>query len=1222
MKKLIFTFFFFPLVTFLNAQSLSGTYYIGAAGTAPGGTNPTFSSLKAACDSINNSAITGNCTFYITSDVIEPYTGSVGIGLAVNPDPYTITFKPYTGVQPTITFNYPTDLNSGPSGAFVIGIPGKGNVTWDSLRITKNIVFDGSNTNGGTTRDLTLQSALTAQRNSMPIVIVGNVSNVVVKNCNIFYKAKGVSTSGNLFVSAVQIRSRNYLSTDWVPTNITLDNNHISANFDSVAQSAQAIGFYQSGTPLPSTFPNNIVIKNNLLEGKRRVISLYIAGSTTITNNELILNQDIAANTTNEAIYAANVMTGSVIAIQNNKFSKISSKTSGTGYGDAAINIESNGTYNVNNNMIYGFQLTAANPTAYLIGIRDTSSTSTLNCYFNSIYMNDISDIGTGTVAYKGILISKGTNDVKDNIVFSAETNFPNYCFSREGTAGTLTSDYNDFYTSDAINGNVGYWNNAATLTLANWKTASLLDANSLSVNPGFVSTTDLHLSSSSSPVVGKGTPIVSITSDIDGNPRSATPSIGADEVKSGLSGTYYIGAAGTAPGGTNPNFSSLSAATKMLDSAGVSGNVTFYFTSSLTETVNSTIGLNPAPFTVTFKPYTGTVDTVKFTQVADNTGASGGLVFGPPSLSVTSTTNYGLVTTENIIIDGSNTAGGTTRDLVFVTAAGINSNTSPLRILGDVNNVTIKNCKVVTLQSVSYAIAIVNRNGGATYGNWTPDSITITNCEVINTVGATAQGIAITNSGTPTTFPTSIVFSNNKVTAKTRGIFLNYAGNMDVFGNEISVIQTNTGYMSYGIWGLTIGDSTNVLNFYNNKIVMLSTANTASGDYGIVGIEAGSKGTYNIYNNMISGFVDSAATANPNCKLIGIRLQSASVNANVYFNSILMPDLSLTPGTGTVLYTGIYIASGNNIVKNNIVVTKEKDFPSYCFYRSGTTGTLVSDYNDLFASDTAGNVGFWNTAAAKNLAAWQTASAMDANSMSADPGFVSSSDLHLSLNSSPVVGKGTPISWITKDIDGDLRDTPPEIGADEKPGVIPVELTSFYANLVDNKVKVEWTTATETNNARFEIEKNVDNAGWIRIGAVAGQGTSTQSHNYSFVDPNADFAKASYRLKQVDLNGSFTYSKSIEVSSSAPVKFDLSQNYPNPFNPSTVIEYSLASNSQVKLEVYSITGQRIKVLVDEVQPAGVYHVKFNGSSLASGIYFYRITAGNFVVTKKMQLIK
>ena len=188
MKKLIFTFFFFPLVTFLNAQSLSGTYYIGAAGTAPGGTNPTFSSLKAACDSINNSAITGNCTFYITSDIIEPYTGSVGIGLAVNPDPYTITFKPYTGVQPTITFNYPTDLNSGPSGAFVIGIPGKGNVTWDSLRITKNIIFDGSNTNGGTTRDLTLQSALTAQRNGMPIVIVGNVSNVVVKNCNIFYK--------------------------------------------------------------------------------------------------------------------------------------------------------------------------------------------------------------------------------------------------------------------------------------------------------------------------------------------------------------------------------------------------------------------------------------------------------------------------------------------------------------------------------------------------------------------------------------------------------------------------------------------------------------------------------------------------------------------------------------------------------------------------------------------------------------------------------------------------------------------------------------------------------------------------------------------------------------------------------------------------------------------------------------------------------------------------
>ncbi len=691
---------------------------------------------------------------------------------------------------------------------------------------------------------------------------------------------------------------------------------------------------------------------------------------------------------------------------------------------------------------------------------------------------------------------------------------------------------------------------------------------------------------------------------------------------KNSLTGTYYVGAAGTAPGGTNPHFSSLSAATKLLDSVGVSGNITFYFTSSLTETVNSTIGLDPSPYTVTFKPYTGTVDTIKFTQTSDNVGASGGLVFGPPTLTVTSGTNYGLVHTANIVVDGSNSVGGSTRDLIFTTASNISANTVPLRLLGDVNNVTIKNCKVIPMHSVSYAVALVNRNGGTTYGNWTPDSITISNCEVVNTVSATGQGIAITNSGTPTTYPTAIVFGNNKITAKTRGIFLNYAGNTDVFNNEVNVIQTITGYMSYGIWGYTIMDSSNVLNIYNNSIKTLSTMNSSSGDYGIVGIEAGSKGIYNIYNNMISGFVDSTATANPNTKMIGIRLQTATVTANVYFNSILMPDVSITPGTGNVQYYGIYAANGNSNIKNNIVVTNEKDFPSYGIFRTGILGSLVTDYNDFFASDTAGNVGYWNSTARKSLANWKDSSAMDSHSLSVNPGFVSSSDLHLALNTSPVIGQGTAISTITKDIDGELRDTPPEMGADEKAGVVPVEITTFAAKVIDNKVSLSWSTATETNNSRFDIERKTANSDWVQIGNVPGNGTTAKVHNYSFVDSKINFDKASYRIKQIDFDGSYSYSKEVEINVSAPIKFELSQNYPNPFNPVTTISYSLPVSSHVRLEVYSITGQRVKLLVDETQTAGVYNRRFDGSSLASGIYIYRITAGEFVVSKKMQLIK
>ncbi len=511
------------------AAGMHGTYYVGVAGSGPGGTDPHFLSFRAALDSINNAQFSGDCLFLITSDITEPYSDTRGIGLAVNPQPHTIVFKPYTGVQPTITFNYPSDLNSGPSGAFIIGIPGKGNIAWDSLRMTRNIVIDGSNTAGGTTRDLTLQCATTAQRNGFPLVIVGDVSNVIVKNTNIYYKAAGLgSTSGNLFLGAVQVRSRNYLGVDWVPHGLKFENNHLSSDFDNVAQNAQGYVTYQSGTPLPVSYPYDIVLRDNLIEGKRRGIALYRAGSHDIYGNEIRLNQNVAANTTNEAILAIDVDTNSVVNIFRNKISKVSSMTNLAAMGNTAISIESFGTYNVHNNFIYGFSLTASSPTAYVRGIKNSSANATLNCYFNSIYMFDMA--AGWNVSYDGIRISNGTNTLKNNIVYNGSIDFPAYCIYREGTNGTLVSDYNDFYGVDNTNSIIGYWNTAATQTLAAWINASGLDSNSLSVNPNFVSASDLHLQNTSSPVVGKGMAVEGITLDIDGENRDVIPEIGADE--------------------------------------------------------------------------------------------------------------------------------------------------------------------------------------------------------------------------------------------------------------------------------------------------------------------------------------------------------------------------------------------------------------------------------------------------------------------------------------------------------------------------------------------------------------------------------------------------------------------------------------------------------------------------------------------------------------------
>jgi hypothetical protein len=515
-------------------KPLAGDYYIGSAGTGPGGTDPEFATLRDAFEVLNNAVFTDDCNFYITSDILETLTPAVGygLGLAINPEPYTVTFKPYTGVQPVVTLAYPTDGTSGPSGALIIGIPMDNNIAWADLRATKNIVIDGSNTVDGTTRDLTIECATTAQRNAFPLTIVGDVSNMVVKNTNIYYKAQGVSTSGNLFVSAVQLRSRSNSGVDFVPHNILFENNHISANFPGVVQSAQGYGTYQSGTPVPLLFPYNITLKNNLIEGKRRAISLYQAGSHDILGNEIILNQDIAAGTTNEVIYAVAVLANSEFNIYDNKISKVSSITNLAASGNTAISIETLGTYNIYNNMIFGFELTAANPVAFLRGIKNSSASATLNLNFNSIYLNNLADVGTGTVTYQGILLSDGVNQLANNIVVSAESDFTSYCIYRSGLAGTVSSNFNDFYPVSTTNGNVGFWDATAAPTLLDWQTASGQDANSVSKEVFFVSTTDLHLTGLSNGDVDlAGIPIAGITTDIDGDTRSTTaPYKGADE--------------------------------------------------------------------------------------------------------------------------------------------------------------------------------------------------------------------------------------------------------------------------------------------------------------------------------------------------------------------------------------------------------------------------------------------------------------------------------------------------------------------------------------------------------------------------------------------------------------------------------------------------------------------------------------------------------------------
>ena len=187
---------------------------------------------------------------------------------------------------------------------------------------------------------------------------------------------------------------------------------------------------------------------------------------------------------------------------------------------------------------------------------------------------------------------------------------------------------------------------------------------------------------------------------------------------------------------------------------------------------------------------------------------------------------------------------------------------------------------------------------------------------------------------------------------------------------------------------------------------------------------------------------------------------------------------------------------------------------------------------------------------------------------------------------------------------------------------VVPVEFTSFTANTNANAVTLNWSTATETNNSGFEIERKSTNSDWLKIGFIAGSGTTSEIRNYSFTDNSINSGSYSYRLKQIDFNGQFEYSNTIEVVTNIPAQYSLDQNYPNPFNPATKIRFVLPEASIVKLTVYNALGEEVTNLVNELFDAGSHEIVFNASNLTSGIYFVRMESGSFVSNRKITLMK
>ncbi len=198
--------------------------------------------------------------------------------------------------------------------------------------------------------------------------------------------------------------------------------------------------------------------------------------------------------------------------------------------------------------------------------------------------------------------------------------------------------------------------------------------------------------------------------------------------------------------------------------------------------------------------------------------------------------------------------------------------------------------------------------------------------------------------------------------------------------------------------------------------------------------------------------------------------------------------------------------------------------------------------------------------------------------------------------------------------------------------GTLPVELSSFTASVSGNNINLKWQTATEVNNYGFQVERKdgrweTGDGRWEKIGFVAGHGNSNSPHEYSFSDLPAGGTSFSYRLKQIDIDGHYKYYDAITVSLFSSTKAKLMQNSPNPFNPSTAIKFFIPDNSDVTIKIYDMLGREVTTLINQQSTAGYHIVYWNGRDsygrdAASGVYLYRLTAGNFVETKKMLMMR
>lgn len=194
----------------------------------------------------------------------------------------------------------------------------------------------------------------------------------------------------------------------------------------------------------------------------------------------------------------------------------------------------------------------------------------------------------------------------------------------------------------------------------------------------------------------------------------------------------------------------------------------------------------------------------------------------------------------------------------------------------------------------------------------------------------------------------------------------------------------------------------------------------------------------------------------------------------------------------------------------------------------------------------------------------------------------------------------------------------------------LPVELVAFEAVADGQAVLLQWATASETNNAGFEVQQKADDASctvdgcaWKTLAFVAGAGTTAEARHYTHRIATVDPGTLHFRLKQVDFDGAFAYSPEVEVQVGLPQAYALSPVYPNPFNPEGRFTLAVREAQHVRIDVYDLLGRRTATVYEGMLEANRAHpFVVDAASLASGTYVIRASGEQFTASTTVSVVK